>query len=344
MWRAEGAVRRVLIGLVVLVAAGAVPAGAPGDAGDGPPHPDAGTSLQHDHVGHVHGADPVALDPVVSSNYDADVKAAWTASEYDGVQLTSDAPDRTALPQIHAIYLYPSDAPNRFGTFAAMFQADARQASSLYERLFGRKLRFDERVDASGRVLLDITVVRSTKTTKQLVSSTQFSVLATELRARGLANNPDKKYLVWLDAKSSYCGQAELPQDRARSIANLNERSSIAAIYRPYDLRLTTTGGFCRGRTAAHELGHALGALQRGAPSAYDGAHCNDSAEDVMCNLVKGIKDTGPATIDWSRNDYWDPAADPGSGSTAKLPWWTVNLSRFLCPSLDCSLPNTTDY
>jgi hypothetical protein len=333
---------------MVLALAGALvplwPATAPVDGGPTPP---AATAFHdhRDHLGHVAGADPVALDPVVvGSTFEVDQRAPWVASEYDGQQFTADAPDLTTLPQIHAIYLYPSDATNRFASFAAMFQADARQASDLYRRMFGRGLRLDERRGTDGNRYLDITVVRSTRTTKQLITSTQFSVLANELRSRGLANDPNKKYVVWLDAKSSYCGQAELFQDTVRGSTNANERSSIAAIYRPHDLRTAATGGFCRGRTAGHEIGHTLGALQRVAPNAYDGAHCRDSGEDVMCNVVKGIRDTGPATLDWNRDDYWDPAADPSISNGRKLPWWTTNLSRFVCPSLDCSQPSTPDY
>ena len=57
--------------------------------------------------------------------------------------------------------------------------------------------------------------------------------------------------------------------------------------------------------------------------------------------------------VDYGNDDYWDPAADPFSTSSAKLGWWTINLSKFVCPSApgtlnpetgapyaDCSLPN----
>ena len=48
--------------------------------------------------------------------------------------------------------------------------------------------------------------------------------------------------------------------------------------------------------------------------------------------------------FDYGLDDYWDPAADPDSGSTAKLAWWTVNLSKFLCPAAGCDFPNDPQY
>jgi hypothetical protein len=299
-------------------------------------------AVHEDGHAHVH-SDPVAMDPVKMTKYDVDAHAAWHPSEYDGLAYAADAADLTTLPTVHAIYLHGSDAPNRFGQFAAMFQADARQASARFTTLFGSGIRFDERAVPSGRPLLDITVVRSLNTQRKLSERQQFSLIANELRSRNIASNPNKKYLVWADVKSSYCGQSELAQDTARNAANRNELSTISVIYRAWDAKLAT-GGFCRGRSAAHELGHALGALQRVAPNAYDGAHCNDSPEDVMCNIVRGAADTGDATVDWRRDDYWDPAADPAAGSDRRLSWWTINLSRFICPTSGCSQPNSPRY
>jgi hypothetical protein len=36
--------------------------------------------------------------------------------------------------------------------------------------------------------------------------------------------------------------------------------------------------------------------------------------------------------FDYGNDDYWDP---PGGA----LPWWTVDLSPFLCPNATCNLP-----
>ena len=89
-----------------------------------------------------------------------------------------------------------------------------------------------------------------------------------------------------------------------------------------------------------HEIGHNLGALQAGAPHAFDNAHCNDAYEDTMCSPqsphVSGGQYYG-LYFDYRNDDYWDP---PG----ASLPRWTVNLSRFLCPDSACNAAGGSQY
>ena len=310
----------------------------------------AGGHEAHDHPG-SHGADGVILDPhsvVAGAPFAADAEVAWSSADYDGVSYTGDRPDiasRAGLPMVHLIYVYPHDKSSRFAQFGAMFQADARDASRLLQTAYNRGIRLDERPDSRGAgrpTVVDITVFRSRYRASQLSGSDQFSVVAGEINADSRFANPNKKYAVFLDAPSQYCGQGELWQDTQRNAANASEQRTLAVVYRPYDSTSTTTGGFCRGRTLRHELGHNLGALPNTAPHAFDGAHCNDSAEDTMCYVFSDTPDTGPAVFDYNNDDYWDPVA---AGDTAKLPWWTVNLSRFVCPpGGDCSKPNTPEY
>ena len=297
-------------------------------------------------VERTHGPDPIQLDRrgrAPSASYAADEPAPWTKAEYDGLAPTTDQPDLTTLPALHAVYVYPADAPSRFSTYAAMFEADARQAASLLTSLYGRSIRFDERQATNGPgTMLDITVFRSKYSAKKLKSSQQFSLVANELKANSQLNKANKKYMVWLDAGSRYCGQANLAQDTTRSAGNANEGRSYAIVYRPYssDLDDGVTGGFCRGRTLRHEIGHNLGALQAVAPNSFDDAHCDDSAEDTMCYTSRTSNDTGGPVFDHGNDDYWDPAANPSAGSSAKLGWWTANLSRFICPAAGCQVAN----
>lgn len=293
---------------------------------------------------HTHGPDGLDLDrrgrPVVAGEpYAVDATASWKADQYDGVVKAADSPDLNSHAQFHAIYVYPSDKSSRFADYAAMFQADARDASALLETLYGRAIRFDDRPSETvvGQSVLDITVFKSKYNSKQLATTRQFNLVNDELAAK--FNQPGKKYMAWLDAGSQYCGQGNLSQDTKRNGGNQNEGRTLAIVYRPYNMADTATGGFCRGRTLRHELGHTMGALQSVAPHAYDGAHCNDSAEDTMCYVSATSTDTGVAAFDFRNDDYWDPRANSEYISTfgpyltmdGKLPWWTVNLSAFLC-------------
>lgn len=308
-------------------------------------------------VQHTHGPDGLELDrrgrPPGAQTYAVDAAAPWSAADYDGLAPTTDQPDgaRAGLPMFHAIYLYPADRPNypasRFSTYAPMFQADARDASKLLETLYGRAMRFDERASTAGTAMLDITVVKSQYRSAQLAGTNQFDLVSRDL-AKFTA--PNKKYIVWLDAGSQYCGQGNLSQDVTRSAANANEGRTLAIVYRPYNMTDAASGGFCRGRTLRHEMGHTMGALQKVAPHAFDGAHCNDSGEDTMCYTFADSVDTGGADFDYRNDDYWDPLANlsyplpyPSTAPTGKLPWWTVNLSSFLCNTpASCAQPTST--
>jgi len=260
---------------------------------------------------------------------------AWDAAQYDGVAATADVADVTSLPTIHAVYLHPSDAPSRFGRFAAKIQRDARQASWALEASFGRAFRWDERFGTgahAGARYLDITVVKSKYATKRLGSSQQFSLIRQEVDAR--FKNANKKYIVWLDAPSSLCGESQAPYDTRRSAANSAEARTVSAIYRYYDPN-NAEGGFCS--PVLHELAHALGAINPAAPHTDGSGHCNDNGNDILClgragTTVPYDPALGGYYVDAGNDDYWNPAADPFASSSAKLGWWTINLSRFLCP------------
>ncbi len=84
-----------------------------------------------------------------------------------------------------------------------------------------------------------------------------------------------------------------------------------------------------------------MGAVQYTAPN-NDGGHVNDNANDVLGRFASTIPYSGGLLYDYGLDDYWDPRADPTSGSAATLAWWTVNLSRFVCPASGFESPNTS--
>ncbi len=306
-----------------------------------------------DEQGHAHashGPDGLALDRrgrTPGATYSVDNHEDWKACQYDKQAPTLDAedlPDLKGLPQVHAVYVYPARTTPRFTTFAPMFQADARQASRLLQTL-GRDVRWDRRAGTetcSGTsvttTLLDITVFQSSYTAKQLSTDRQFNLVANELAGSGRFSAANKKYVAWLDAGSRYCGQGTLWQDSNRAASNQSEvNRTTGIVYRPYSTTDATTGGFCRGRTLLHELGHNLGAVQRVAPSAFDGAHCDDDNNDTMCYTGQAADQVSSpeAQFDYGKNDYWDPGATTAGYPDApieKLGWWALNLSKYVCP------------
>jgi hypothetical protein len=349
-------VRRLRILLPAVLLVGVLLSSVPGQAVGPPPHvPDVAQA-------HTHGPDGLWLDPrghrrdaPADQPYDADTHASWNAADWDGRSFTADQPDLSSLPSFHAIYVYPRDGINRFNSFAAMIQADAVQASDRLNALFGRGIRYDYRAgncyQTPGTPCLDITVFRTKARSNQLSGGNAWGTIYKELS--GLFRAPNKKYFVFLDTRNTFaCGQGNLAQDTQRSSSNANEGRTQSIIYRPYDPN-NGEGGFCRGRTLGHELGHNMGALQKVAPHAFDGAHCDDSAEDVMCYTSATSYDHGDLAFDFGNDDYWDPIADrtgnnllPGAPvpEAQKLPWWTVNLSRYICPIEGCSSPSTPEF
>ena len=258
---------------------------------------------------------------------------------------------------MHAIYVYPTKTNPRFLQFAAMFQADARQSSELVQSL-GRDVRWDFRArslpqsaSCGGTTVLDITVFKSKYTARQLSAANQFSLVSNELKASGKFNSSTKKYVAWLDAGSQYCGQGSLYQDTTRGANNASEiYRTTGIVYRPY-ANDAATGGFCRGRTLLHELGHNLGAVQRVAPHAFDGAHCDDDNNDTMCYSASTTVTSEAPQFDFRKDDYWDPGASKSTTADDGYPrlnsemlgwnlstasrstpaWWALNLSRYLC-------------
>lgn len=288
--------------------------------------------------------------------------ATWSAGDYDSVQNTKDAPDVTSLPQVHAVYLYGKDGKNQFGSYAPMFQAESKRASSLFNQATGMGFRWDLRRAADGRLLHDITVLRARKyTTAQLSATTndgvnvQFQRTQDELKQAGLSL-ASKKYFVYLDGGSTVCGVSTGNNDYSRAATNTANNTSVSVAVRYYPPSTTNangqqTGGWCM--PVLHELSHAFGALQSIAPHFIPGGHCNDDAQDFMCstNVTPNRYDpTAMRRYDTNNDDYLDPSADRRATVGGKLAWWTVNLNKFSCPrgfnldEPDCSKPNSPQY
>lgn len=266
---------------------------------------------------------------------------------WDGLQATTDQPDTTNLPTIHVIYLHASDQPNRMATFAKYFIRNHEVQSQRITNATGMAFRWDERRGADGVLYHDITTFKSKVREARLVD--QFAAIRAEL-IKAKFNNPNKKYLVWVDAANTYCAQSEAPKEAARYPGNAANATTYSMVYRYYD-KTRADGGFCP--AVAHELVHGLGAVQTVAPNDDGGGHCNDYGNDFMCGLTvaQPADPTAPRMLDGGNDDYLDPAADLAVTSGGTLPWWTINLNRFLCPrsaaapaTPDCAAPNLPQY
>ena len=268
--------------------------------------------------------------------------SAWCGDPASTTDDTANQVDNGAY-RYHAIYAIPADGVSRLGSVATTLQTDAFQASGLLERLYGRALRYDMGTTC-GAGFLDITTVRLNETAAQLqalsgTSNGTLEAVARDLDSQGFPtivgsqdmNTLTTNYVVWLDGPgpSAACGQAYSYEDAKRSEDNLNNQGGkVAVVFRDGD-------GFCGSNTVRHEVGHTLGALQPSAPNAFDGSHCDDAREDTMCAADSPSVSTGERGLffDYKNDDYWDPP------NGQPLPWWTANLSRFVCGDVNCNVP-----
>ena len=294
-------------------------------------------------VDRTHGPDPA---PVIAPA----ARAAAAASAVDWCANTDPAANQFANGEYryHAVYAYPSDRPSRLAALGAELQESAFGASALIEREYGRAIRFDVGTPC-GQGQLDISEVRLPFTEAQLATAAAadhtatFEAVGAALRQRGFAVAPNdasadqlarlrENFLVWLDGPGPprSCGQGTALLDSTRSETNLNNLGGkLALIFR-------NGRDFCGEDVVRHEIGHNLGALQPDAPNTTDGVHCNDAFEDTMCEWESPKLAGGPFNglyFDYGNDDYWDPPQG------APLGWWTVNLSRFLCPDAQCNRP-----
>src|SRR3954466_7376754 len=299
----------------------------------------------------THGPDPAAVAagaeaPAVPVHAKARaaklVPSAWCGDESSSDNLVNEVDNGPF--RYHGVYMVAADAPDRFGVLATSMQTDAFQASSLLESSYGRAIRFDIGTSC-GPQFLDISVVRMAETSAQMAALARtpdgtFDAVTRALDAAGFetiqpsdtmeeAAARTRNYVVWLDAPApaGTCGQATIYDDPTRGPDNLNNFGGKAAIvFRNGD-------GFCSSNAVRHEIGHNLGALQRVAPHAFDGSHCNDAYEDTMCYPSSPLVGDGQRGrfFDYGNDDYWSLPGSP-------LPWWTVDENRFLCPDASCNV------
>jgi hypothetical protein len=268
--------------------------------------------------------------------------APWCGTERTSDDATHEVGNGTY--KFHAVYVIAADARSRLRSVAPQLQSDLFDASALLERLYGRALRLDMGTNCGPRNV-DITLVRLRQTTAQLAAAVHagaaLDVVMAGLEAAGLPvaaqGTPDartqaltRNWVVWLDGPSpaDTCGQATMYDDPTRSQDNWNQLAGkVALIFRD-------GAGFCSARAVRHEMSHTLGAVVSSAPHSEQGGHCTDAFEDTMCTAdapVVASGDFGQRFFDYGNDDYWDP---PGG---AQLGWWTVDLSRFVCPDARCN-------
>ncbi len=246
---------------------------------------------------------------------------------------------------VHWIYVLPSDAADRFTTFASAMQTDAEAIDAWWRREDPTRAPRNDLAQLSCGAQLDISSLRLPQSSAQLAAQEgRFVTLFDALQAANFRSR-FTKYIVYFDgpvAEADICGQG----------ASSSSGIGVAAVY------VQACAGVSTAAVAAHEFLHTLGAVSRSAPH-----NCPEPNEghtcDVMSDLMHPFLDGSPLDakiLDPGRDDYYGHS---GSFSDSQDAPWLVQLDRQQplavtisgpggvtadVPGLDCAQSCTTTW
>lgn len=227
--------------------------------------------------------------------------------------------DGTTGNRVQVVYVH-APGKDRYAQYLPSFRKWAADADLIYSdsaKVTGgvRHIRYVHAADCTPTVL-NIEVPAS--------ALGEFSATNRALAAKGL-DRRDRKYMIFADAQV-YCGIGTFAGDERPGQSNL---SNFGPSYG------RTDAGCWGGHTAAHELGHNLGAVNNSAPNTSRGAHCTDEY-DVMCysdtpyyprmRIVCGDR-SYENLLDCRNDDYFH--TNPRKGSYLDTHWNIAN-NQFL--------------
>ncbi len=226
--------------------------------------------------------------------------------------------------RFEVLYVYPTDgAPgNRFNTYRDSFPVWVAEMNTIFEnsaQLTGGHRQVRLVTDASCRPVVTPVGVTS-------AALKTFGGTVDALRAKGY-NRYDRNYLLFADSRM-YCGIGTIRNDDRKTQDNYNNTGSAYA---------RVDSGCWGGSTAAHEVMHNLGGVQKSAPNDTGGWHCTDE-RDLMCYgdspsspKMRFVCTTGVWAqldlFDCNHDDYFSTNPEPG---TYLSRFWNTADSRFL--------------
>lgn len=237
--------------------------------------------------------------------------AAGTAVVCDG--------DGSTGNRVQVLYVH-GPGKDRFGQYLPSFKKWAADADVIYnasaqETGGTRHIRYVTESDCSAAVLN----VELPDATLQ-----EFGATNNALAKQGF-NRKDRKYMIFAEAQV-YCGIGTFAGDERPGKDN---QSNFGPSYG------RTDGGCWGGSTAAHELGHNLGAVNNSAPNSSKAGHCVDEW-DLMCYsdapyypkmITKCPNRASDERLDCNHDDYYN--TNPASGSYLTTHWNVAN-NQFL--------------
>lgn len=214
---------------------------------------------------------------------------------------TVDRADEVTGPQIHALYILPSDGADR------ALDTDGTIAASVanWQAWFRGQTGGDGlRLDTSGGEL-DVTFVRLRRTEAELAARGIFlrDAIEEELRAAGLLW-PDKVFATYYDGSSTAaCGGGAWPPTLPGAVAAVYMRATYGAGFLCYEPERSRGGLQIMDFAVLHEVLHTMGFVPTCAEHHTRAGHVSDSPTDIM---YAGDEQWRPAVLDVGRDDYYN--------------------------------------
>ncbi|MEP6762640.1 MAG: hypothetical protein ABJA93_14905 [Sporichthyaceae bacterium] len=223
--------------------------------------------------------------------------------------------------RVRVLYVVEADDPDRFTSVLPILRdevanVDDTFALSAAKDVGGLRVRWVSDPATCQPLIKRVTVKSGDLAT--------FSTMIAAVKGAGYAAT-NRKYLMFADA-SVLCGVGHLILDDSRT-GNANDGGR--PMYARVDTGCWQAGS--RGSTAAHELMHNLGGVQRSAANSTVNGHCTDD-KDLMCysdGAGVTMRQVCPAAdeplFDCQHNDYF--ATNPAAGSYLASKWNTATSS-----------------
>jgi hypothetical protein len=228
---------------------------------------------------------------------------------------TSDRPDEHNGPQVHVMYLLPSD-----GASVKNWQ------TWLQSQTGGRGLFLD-----TSQGELDITFARLPQTDGRYSGNGLYirDAIERDLHAAGF-NAPDKIYLIYYDGSSTAaCGGGPWPPTLVGNVAGVYTRATYGQGSLCYTPSLSLSGLQYMDFAAVHEVMHTIGIVPTCAPHQTRSGHVSDSPTDLM---YAGDQPWYPSVLDVGRDDYFE-APIPGCLDLADSPYFGATQTATPPPS-----------
>jgi hypothetical protein len=215
-------------------------------------------------------------------------------------------------PRVLAFYVRSADDPSQLEKSLPLFLSTLAEAEQIFFQSLGMRVRFLSSDETPCSIIIQEFVVAAGQ-------DDSFGEIVGALEEAGYALL-DQKYLIFADS-TFVCGISSIWNDSSPDANNKNNRQPSYAII--------GSGCWYSGWVAAHELGHAFGAVQLDAPHATGTWHCSDDY-DIMCydSIIVCGEVLEEYLFDCNDDDY--AAALPLRSGGYLAEHWNMANSQFL--------------